>query len=43
MSVNVTPSGTRGQMTAPGPLKGLIFWVNDQNLERPRAPRNSRS
>ncbi len=25
MSVNVTPSGTRGQRPPPGPMKGLLF------------------
>jgi deazaflavin-dependent oxidoreductase (nitroreductase family) len=27
MSINVTPSGTRGQRPPPGPLKKVIFWI----------------
>jgi deazaflavin-dependent oxidoreductase (nitroreductase family) len=26
MSMNVTPSGTRGQQPPPGPLKGALLW-----------------
>lgn len=26
MSMNVTPSGSRGQPTPPGPLKQVLFW-----------------